>query len=54
MLGDGPFEGLPWSWLAVTANRFGFLAGILVDATWMLLPFFGRRQRLMTYALNKQ
>ena len=31
-----------------------FLAGVLVDAPWLLLPFFGLAAALMTYWLNKQ
>jgi uncharacterized membrane protein YccC len=30
------------------------LAGILVDAPWMLLPFFGLATALMTYGLNQR
>ena len=39
---------------AVTLIASVFLAGILVDVPWMLLPFFGLATALMTYALNKQ
>ena len=39
---------------AVTLIASVFLAGILVDLPWMLLPFFGLAAALMTYALNKQ
>ena len=39
---------------AVTLIASVFLAGVLVDAPWMLLPFFGLATALMTYWLNKQ
>ena len=39
---------------AVTLIASVFLAGILVDAPWILLPFFGLATALMTYTLNKQ
>jgi uncharacterized membrane protein YccC len=39
---------------AVTLIASVFLAGVLVDAPWMLLPFFGLATALMTYSLNKQ
>jgi len=39
---------------AVTLIASVFLAGVLVDFPWMLLPFFGLATALMTYALNKQ
>ena len=38
---------------AVTLSASVFLAGVLVDAPWMLLPFFGVATALMLYALNK-
>ena len=39
---------------AVTLIASVILAGILVDAPWMLLPFFALATILMTYVLNKQ
>jgi uncharacterized membrane protein YccC len=39
---------------AVTLIASVFLAGVLVDAPWLLLPFFGLATALMTYWLNKQ
>jgi hypothetical protein len=39
---------------AVTLIASVFLAGVLVDAPWILLPFFGLATALMTYTLNKQ
>jgi len=39
---------------AVTLIASVFLAGVLVDFPWMLLPFFGLATALGTYALNKQ
>jgi uncharacterized membrane protein YccC len=39
---------------AVTLIASVFLAGVLVDAPWLLLPFFGLATALMTYTLNKQ
>jgi hypothetical protein len=38
---------------AVTLSASVFLAGVLVDVPWMLLPFFGIATALMLYALNK-
>ena len=39
---------------AVTLIASVFLAGVLVDAPWILLPFFGLATALMTYTLNKK
>ena len=39
---------------AITLIASVFLAGVLVDVPWMLLPFFGLATALMTYALNKK
>jgi hypothetical protein len=38
---------------AVTLIASVFLAGVLIDVPWMLLPFFGVATALMLYALNK-
>jgi uncharacterized membrane protein YccC len=39
---------------AVTLIASVFLAGVLVDAPWLLLPFFGLATALIFYALNKR
>ena len=39
---------------AVTLIASVVLAGILVDAPWILLRFFGLATALMTYTLNKK
>src|SRR6476646_12301474 len=50
-----PSEGLALVLVyAVTLIASVFLAGILVDLPWLLLPFFGLATMLMTYVLNKQ
>jgi len=38
---------------AVTLSASVFLAGVLIDVPWMLVPFFGVATALMLYALNK-
>ena len=50
-----PSEGLIMILVyAVTLIASVILAGILVDAPWILLPFFALATILMTYVLNKQ
>ena len=50
-----PSEGLIMILVyAVTLIASVVLAGILVDAPWILLPFFALATILMTYVLNKQ
>src|SRR4029434_10248423 len=50
-----PSEGLSMIVVyAVTLIGSVFLAGVLVDAPWLLLPFFGLATALIFYALNKQ
>jgi hypothetical protein len=50
-----PSEGLIMIGVyAITLIASVVLAGILVDAPWMLLPFFALATILMTYVLNKQ
>ena len=50
-----PSEGLALVLVyAVTLIASVFLAGILVDFPWRLLPFFVPATALMTYSLNKQ
>jgi uncharacterized membrane protein YccC len=39
---------------AVTLIASVFLAGVLVDVPWLLLPFFGLATALIFYALNKR
>jgi hypothetical protein len=50
-----PSEGLIMVLVfAVTLIASVFLAGVLVDAPWLLLPFLGLATALIFYALNKQ
>ena len=50
-----PSEGLIMVLVfAVTLIASVFLAGVLVDAPWLLLPFFGLATALIFYALNKR
>jgi uncharacterized membrane protein YccC len=50
-----PSEGLSMIVVyAVTLIGSVFLAGVLVDAPWLLLAFFGLATALIFYALNKQ